>query len=147
MEAAGIGITITTYPISQLTQEFIKPRNYEMLLFGEVLGKIPDPFPFWHSSQIKDPGLNLTKYENKKADGLLETARVSLDEATRAQKYRDFQDILIADAPAVFLYRPDYVYFVDKKIGGGVGTEMIVDPSERFANIENWYAKQKRSWR
>ena len=146
-EAAGIGVTITTYTVSQLTQDIIKPRNYEMLLFGEVLGEIPDPFPFWHSSQTKDPGLNLAKYENTKVDGLLETARVSLDEATRAKKYQDFQNILIADAPCVFLYRPDYVYFVDKKIKGGLETDMIVDPSERFANIENWYTKQTRSWR
>ena len=145
-EAAGIGVEITTYPVSQLTQDFIKPRNYEMLLFGEVLGEIPDPFPFWHSSQVKDPGLNLAKYENKKADALLETARVSLDETTRAEKYRDFQNILIADAPGVFLYRPDYVYFVDKKIKGGLETDMIVDPSERFANIENWYTNQERAW-
>ncbi len=145
--AAGIGVEITAYPVSQLIQDFIKPRNYEMLLFGEVLGEIPDPFPFWHSSQVKDPGLNLAKYENKKADILLETARVSMDEATRAQKYQEFQNILIADAPGVFLYRPDYVYFVDKKIKGGLETGTIVDPSERFANIENWYAKQKRAWR
>jgi len=146
-EAAGIGVEITTYPVSQLTQDIIKPRNYEMLLFGEVLGEIPDPFPFWHSSQVKDPGLNLAKYENKKADGLLETARVSLDEAIRAQKYQSFQNILIADAPCVFLYRPDYVYFVDKKIRGGFETSVIVDPSERFANIENWYIKESRTWK
>ena len=144
--AAGIGVEITTYPVSQLTQDFIKPRNYEMLLFGEVLGEIPDPFPFWHSSQVKDPGLNLAKYENKKADALLETARVSLDETTRAEKYQDFQNILIADAPGVFLYRPDYIYFVNKKIKGGLETDMIVDPSERFANIENWYTNQERAW-
>ncbi|MFH1575854.1 MAG: ABC transporter substrate-binding protein [Candidatus Nealsonbacteria bacterium] len=146
-EEAGIGVEITSYPVSQLTQDFIKPRNYDMLLFGEVLGEIPDPFPFWHSSQAKDPGLNLAKYENNKADALLETARVSLDEEARAQKYQDFQDILIADAPCIFLYRPDYIYFVDKKIVGGLETGVIIDPSERFANIENWYIKQKRTWK
>lgn len=146
-ETAGIGATITTYSVSQLTQDFIKPRNYEMLLFGEVLGEIPDPFPFWHSSQIKDPGLNLAKYENKKADALLETARISLDETVRTQKYENFQNILIADAPAIFLYRPDYVYFVNRKIKGGLENTIIVDPSERFANIENWYTKQSRSWK
>ena len=144
---AGIEIEIQTYPVSQLTQDVIKPRNYEMLLFGEVLGKIPDPFPFWHSSQVKDPGLNLAKYENKKADTILETARVSLDETVRAQKYQGFQEILIADSPVIFLYRPDYVYFVNEKIKGGLEEKMIVDPSKRFANIENWYMKQKRTWR
>jgi len=143
----GIEIEIKAYPVSQLTQEFIKPRNYEMLLFGEVLGKIPDPYPFWHSSQIKDPGLNLAKYENSQVDNLLETARINLDEQVRAEKYQQFQDILIADAPCLFLYQQDYIYFVDKKIRGGIEQAMIADPSKRFDNIENWYIKQKRAWK
>jgi peptide/nickel transport system substrate-binding protein len=117
-----------------------------MLLFGEVLGETPDPFPFWHSSQVKDPGLNLAVYESNKADNLLEAARVNLDPDIRAEKYQQFQDILIDDVPCIFLYRPDYVYFVDKKIKGGLDIDMIVDPSKRFSEIENWYTKQKRSW-
>ncbi len=144
-QSLGIEIEIQTYPVSQLTQETIKPRDYEMLLFGEVLGEIPDPFPFWHSSQVKDPGLNLAKYENNKVDKLLETARVSQDADVRAQKYEEFQDILIEDAPCLFVYRPDYVYFVSKKIKG-LKTEIIVDPSKRFSNIENWHIKSKRAW-
>lgn len=141
----GIEIEITTYPVSELEKDFIKPRNYEMLLFGEVLEAIPDPFPFWHSSQVKDPGLNLAKYENSKVDNLLETARVSLDNEVRAEKYQAFQDILIDDAPCLFLYSPDYIYFLAKDIKG-LTTEMIVDPSKRFTNIEDWYIKQKRVW-
>ena len=145
-EDLGIGIEIQTYPVSQLTQDIIKPRNYEMLLFGEALGAIPDPFPFWHSSQVKDPGLNLAKYENKEVDKLLDAARTSLDAETRAQKYQEFQDILIGDAPCLFLYRPDYVYFVAKDIKG-LNAEMIVDPSKRFSNIEEWYTKAQRTWK
>lgn len=141
----GIEIEIETYPLSQLTQDIIKPRNYEMLLFGEVLGEIPDPYPFWHSDQVKDPGLNLAKYDNSKADKLLEAARISLDEETRAEKYQQFQDILIEDAPCLFLYRPDYVYFANKNIKG-IDETMIVDPSKRFSRIEDWYIKTKRSW-
>jgi peptide/nickel transport system substrate-binding protein len=141
----GITLEIATYPTSQLTQEVIKPRNYEMLLFGEVLESTPDPYPFWHSSQVKDPGLNLANYENNNADKLLEAARVSLDEAVRAQKYQQFQDILIADAPCVFLYRPEYVYFVEKEIKG-LTTNILSNPSKRFADIENWYIKERRAW-
>jgi len=144
-ESLGIEIEIETYPLSQLTQNIIKPRNYEMLLFGEVLGEIPDPYPFWHSSQVKDPGLNLAKYDNSKVDKLLETARISLDAATRAEKYQEFQDILIDDNPCLFLYRPDYVYFVDKDVRG-IETTIIVDPSKRLSQIEDWYIKTKRSW-
>lgn len=117
-----------------------------MLLFGEVLEIIPDPYPFWHSSQVKDPGLNLAKYENKSADKLLESARVSLDEETRAKKYQEFQDILIGDAPALFLYSPEYIYYVSKNIKG-VDAKIIAEPSKRFANIEGWFIKTKRAWK
>jgi ABC-type transport system substrate-binding protein len=144
-ESLGIGIEIKTYSISQLETEIIKPRNYEMLLFGEALTAIPDPYPFWHSSQKSDPGLNLAKYVNTKADKLLETARITMDEALRNQKYQDLQNIIIADAPALFLYSPDYIYFVSQKIKG-LATELIVDPSKRFANIGAWHIKTHRSW-
>ena len=117
-----------------------------MLLFGEVLEIIPDPYPFWHSSQIKDPGLNLAKYENKSADKLLELARTSQSPEDRAQKYQEFQEILIEDAPALFIYSPEYIYYVSQKIKG-VDTEIIADPSKRFSNIENWYIKTKRVWK
>ena len=145
-ELLGIDLEIKTFDVSTLEQEIIKPRNYEMLLFGEVLGAIPDPFPFWHSSQKKDPGLNLTGYENKKCDKLLEEARQTLDENERKTTLEKFQELLIEDAPALFLYNPDYLYLVSKEIKG-INTEIITDPSKRFSGIENWYVKTKRAWK
>ena len=71
---AGINIEIDTFNVSTLEQDVIKPRNYEMLLFGEVLEIIPDPYPFWHSSQAQDPGLNLSMLANREVDGLLDKA-------------------------------------------------------------------------
>lgn len=141
--ALGVEIEIEKFPVSRLEHEFIKPRNYESLLFGEVLGAIPDPFPFWHSSQKKDPGLNLAIYENKEADKLLEEIRKSAD---ADEKLAVLQNILIEEAPAVFLYCPDYLYLVSKEIRG-IKVEKIVDPSKRFSNIGNWYIKTKRAWK
>jgi ABC-type transport system substrate-binding protein len=142
----GIGLEIETYSVNQLKNDIIKPRKYEMLLFGEILGQIPDPYPFWHSSQKKDPGLNLSGYENKRADRLLNEARTIIDPEARAKKYQEFQNILIEDAPAIFLYSPDYLYFSSPKIKG-IESGLITDPSKRFAGIENWYIKTKRSWK
>jgi len=142
----GIELEVITYPIFQLKQEIIKPRNYEILLFGEVLGQIPDPFPFWHSSQKKDPGLNLSQYENKKVDKLLEKVRTTLDLPSAKELFEEFQDILVEDAPALFLYRPDYLYFVSREIQG-IQTKIIVDSSKRFSDIENWYIKTRRIWK
>jgi len=141
----GIGLEIKSYPVSQIEKEIIKPRNYEILLFGESLGIIPDPFPFWHSSQKKDPGLNLTGYENKTVDKLLEEARTNLDPKERCQKLQEFQEILIKDSPCIFLFSPDYLHFVSNQIKG-IESGIIVDPSKRFLGIEKWYIKEKRVW-
>ena len=116
------------------------------MLFGEVLGALPDPFPFWHSSQKKDPGLNLAGFENKNADKLLEETRTNLEPAARKEKLEAFQNILLESAPALFLYTPDYVYLVDDKIKG-VSGRIITDPSKRFSSVENWYLKTERNWR
>jgi len=131
-------------PLSpELEQDFIKPRNYDSLLFGILLDLIPDPFLFWHSSQKKDPGLNLAIYENKEVDKLLEEARQTVDEGQRKEKYQKIQEILLEDAPAVFLYSPDYLYSVSKEIKG-IKEGIIKDPSKRFTGIEEWFIKTKR---
>ena len=142
----GIKVNIELYDKPELEKDIIKPRNYESLLFGEVLGMTPDLFSFWHSSQKKDPGLNLSSYENKNADKLLEDARQTLDEKTRKDKYEQLQKIIINDVPAVFLYTPDYLYPVSKDIKG-VDVKIIVDPSKRFSSVENWYTETKRIWK
>ena len=142
-EVLGADIEVKTFDD---ISDIIKPRDYEAILFGEALGEIPDLFPFWHSLQRKDPGLNLSAYSNKEADKLLEDARQTLDDEERQRKLEKFQNILIADAPAVFLYSPDYLYFASKKIGG-IKEKMITDPSKRLSAAENWYIKTKRTWK
>jgi peptide/nickel transport system substrate-binding protein len=142
----GVEIKIETKNPSQLEKEVIKPRDYEMFLFGQLLASIPDPFPFWHSSQKRDPGLNLALYENKNADKLLEKARESQDFQNLTENLEKFQNILIEDAPVVFLYSPDYIYLVSKEIKG-INLKMITEPSKRFSQIENWYIKTKRAWK
>jgi peptide/nickel transport system substrate-binding protein len=127
-------------------EEVIKLRDYEILLFGEILEITPDLYPFWHSSQVKAPGLNLSAYENKEVDELLEEARQSLDEQERKEALESFQEILIKDVPAVFLYSPDYLYFVSEEIKG-ITTKIISDPSQRLSDIENWYIETKRVWK
>lgn len=142
----GAEVEIKTYDIGTLEREIIKNRNYDALLFGEILGALPDPFPFWHSSQKKDPGLNLALYENKEADKLLQEARESLDEEIRKAKLEKFQSLVIEDAPAIFLFNPSFLYVVSPEIKG-IDLTIILDPSKRFSEIENWYLRTKRAWK
>jgi len=144
-EELGVRINIETVSVATLERDFIKPREYDSLLFGEVLGSTPDPFPFWHSSQKNDPGLNLSMYENEEADNYLEKGRTSSDFEVRRENYEKFQNILIEDSPAIFLYSPDYLYVTKQEIKG-VEIELITDPSKRFSEIQNWYIETKRVW-
>ena len=121
----------------------IKDRDYDALLYGQTLGLEPDLYPFWYSSQTIDPGLNLSGYQNKDADQLLKNARETLDMQEKAQKYEELQNIIINDAPAVFLYNSDFIYWASAKVKG-IETTKIVDPAKRFANIENWHINTKR---
>lgn len=142
-EAFGITAQVQTIPSTELERESIKPRNYQVLLFGEILGKIPDPFPFWHSSQVKDPGLNLSGLENKALDSALLKLRRESDKEKRAKLLQEAQDILLIEYPAIPLYDTPYLYFTSPELKGIKGN-LILDPSERFAGMEEWYIKTKR---
>ncbi len=143
--AAGIDATVETLPVAQL-QQVIHDRSYEVLLFGEILTIDPDPFTLWHSSQKRDPGINLALYDNKAADKLLEDARTTISPVERAKKYDDFQQLVTKDIPALFLYSPYYLYPHSRTIQGFT-TKIISMPSDRFANITHWYINTKRVWR
>lgn len=138
----GVTVDIKAVEISEL-KSIIKIRDFDALLYGEVLGSEPDLYPFWHSSQVNDPGLNLPGYQNKDADQLLKEARETLDISIKQAGYEKLQDIIIGDAPALFLYNPDYIYWVSQKING-IDTTKIVDPAKRFSNISEWFIKTKR---
>ncbi len=144
-KAVGVDVEIQAVLPNDL-KTIIKERRYDALLYGQALGAEPDIYPFWYSSQKIDPGLNLSYYENKDVDALLKGARETLDEPTKKQKYEQLQNIIIKDAPALFLYNPDYVYWVSSKVKG-VDTTKIIDPAERFVNIANWYTKTHRVWK
>lgn len=141
----GAKVEVLVFEISDLNQNVIRPRRYDALLFGEIVGRDPDPFAFWHSSQRLDPGLNIALYANRKADQLLEEARGIFSPEEREKRYEDFQKEVIADTPAVFLYSPYFVYVVPETVRE-YATEHIVTPAERFANAHRWHFETVNVW-
>jgi len=139
----GIETEINALPITEIKQTVIKEREYDALLFGQVLGIIPDPYPFWHSGQRIYPGLNLADYKNTKVDKLLEQIRTSSDKNILIEKMEEAENLLKADAPAIFLFNPDLIYLASSGIKG-INAHTISDPSQRFAGIADWYIKTKR---
>ncbi|KKQ76215.1 MAG: hypothetical protein US98_C0045G0003 [Parcubacteria group bacterium GW2011_GWC1_38_6] len=142
----GIELTIEVFDIQTIEKDIIKNRNYKALLFGEVLSATPDPLPFWHSLQKKDPGSNLSLYENKTADKILEEIRQSFDKQERARNLEALQNTILKDAPAIFLYSQDYPYLTANNIKG-IEEMLLTDPSKRFSNVTSWYIATKRTWK
>jgi peptide/nickel transport system substrate-binding protein len=145
-KALGVDVTLRSYEIGDLNQNVIRPRKYDALLFGEIIGRDPDLFSFWHSSQRNDPGLNIALYTNIKVDKYLEQVRKTYDAAEQQQLYRRIITEIKNDAPAVFLYSPEFLYIMPTNIKGAVVTS-IVTHSERFTQIYKWYIDTDHIWK
>lgn len=141
----GADVTLSVYEPGDLHQNVIRPRKYDALLFGQIIGRDLDLYPFWHSSQRNDPGYNISMYANVAADKLLEEARRTTDVATRTLDYMKFEDEIVADTPAVFLYAPDFIYVLPKNLKA-VNLGSIAVPGERFGSVQNWYIETDRIW-
>ena len=141
----GIKVDIKTFEVGNLNQGVIRPRKYEALLFGQIINHEADLFAFWHSSQRKDPGLNVSLYTNAKVDKILEDAFITVDEASRIKKYAQFEEEIRKDMPAVFLYSPDFVYVVPNNLYG-LSIKNIIVPRDRFLNVYSWYVETENVW-
>ncbi len=142
-EKVGAQINITPFTISDIQENHIRPREYEALLFGQVIGADPDPYYFWHSDNKKDPGLNLSLFGNSDSDKLIDEGREEFDAGKRAEKYIDFQKNVAKEIPAIFLYSPSYIYPVNGRVQG-TNIQTLISPSNRFSEANLWYIKTKR---
>lgn len=145
-KAMGVKVNVDSYSPQDVQSQIIKPREYEALLFGEIVGTDPDPYPFWHSSQTKAPGLNLAIFYDKDIDNLLTEARKTNDAEERRLKYLHFQNILAEKMPALFLYNPRYTYGIDKRVRG-VNESYITVPADRFRDVTLWHINTQREWK
>lgn len=86
------------------------PEKFQIFLGEFTLSPDPDQYTLWHSDQIN----NITHYDNKRIDKLLEDGRKELNIEKRISIYSDFQKYFFADPPASFLFFP-YYYEVSRK--------------------------------
>jgi peptide/nickel transport system substrate-binding protein len=139
----GAEVSVEIYESSDLSEKIVIPRKYDVLLFGQVVGRDWDLYPFWHSSQQKDLGLNLAMYANKKVDTALETLRSTSIDTVRATAVNSILKEINKDIPAVFLYSPQYLLVMPNSVQG-VDMSSIENSSERFYQVNKWYMKSRR---
>lgn len=142
-QAIGVETKIEHLGAGTIQQTVVGPRDYEVLLFGEILPADPDPYPFWHSTQAKAPGLNLSLFQDKAVDKLLEEARKAGSEQERIEKYHQFQGKIFDVNPAIVLYQPYYLFLTKDKVRG-ITVSQAALPAQRFSDISAWHVRTKR---
>ena len=141
-----IGVAVVIEVLENETfQERLNQRDYDLLIFGQNLGYNLDAYPYWHSSQAKEGGLNLSQFKNFVVDSLLEEARLE-DEENRKNTLNDIQKIISQEVPAVFLYSPTYYTALSDKVYHPPFNHLATI-SDRFGKIETWYAKMNRQFK
>lgn len=144
LKMIGMEVKIEKMPMGALIQGHIRPRDFDMLLVSQNLGADPDLYPFWHSSQVNDPGLNFSGFSDRRVDKYLEMGRSNSDPKIRSEKYAAATDIIWGEVPAVFLVRPSWLYGVSRDVKGIIDYQLI-DPKNRFWDIEKWYILERRA--
>lgn len=115
LQAAGITMTIKQETFSSLLSDSAA-HNFQAALLGWS-GR-PDPdgnfYPWFHTGG----GFNDMQYSNPQVDSLLEAARASNDQATRASDYQQAETAMLQDAPYVFLYHGVSIQATTKNVQG-----------------------------
>jgi len=139
---AAIGVSVTVKSAPMLVTNHLVPRSYEAVLVNLSQAGDPDPYPFWHETQVSS-GQNYAGYKDRDLSEVLEQARRTNDWSVRRQLYQRFQQMFIEAAPALPLVQPIYTFAVDERVRG-VQVGPLVDPSDRFRTVTDWSIVMRR---
>ncbi|TMF58664.1 MAG: peptide ABC transporter substrate-binding protein [Chloroflexi bacterium] len=87
LAAIGIRVELKAMPFTELIENAVPDRTYDALLIGVNVSGDPDPYSFFHSSEVKDPGRNFSGYFTFTMDRSLEAARRTTDQTKRRELY------------------------------------------------------------
>ena len=143
-EAKGASVNISALRSADV-QEAIRNRDYESLLFGNILNVKDDLYSFWHSSKRFYPGLNLALFNSREADLIMEDIRSEADPEERELLLKDLSSVITNYIGAVFTVSPDYLYIASPRLKG-FSADMATTPSDRLNNAEYWYVNTNRKF-
>jgi len=140
LNAVGMSVTVRSMPFGQLVDSVARQRSFDALLVEIAVSGDPDPYTFFHSTEVNDPGHNFSGYSTLPNDRNLEAARRTFDEAARRELYAPVFQAISKEVPVVFLYFSDYLY-AQSRLVQGLRIAPLTDPRERFWNVEDWYVR------
>lgn len=137
LKAVGIDAEIQMSDFPTLVKD-MQSGNFDLALIGHGSGTDPDYTAIWAATESQPPaGNNFMRYSNPEVDRLLNQGRTTVDQKQRKVIYDKYQQVLVNDVAMIWLYRPNDIYALNKRVSGakfGPGA----DP---FWNINTWTLK------
>lgn len=137
----GMHVHVRILEWATFLHQYVDPGAFDAVLLGWQLSFDPDQYNIWHSSQRKPGRYNFVGYADAEVDRLLEQGRRLFDQQARQQIYRRLHARLAEDEPYIFLYAPDTLSVIHRRIRGPA-----VAPAGMGWNFREWYvprAEQK----
>ena len=134
LAAVGIRMEIRTLEWSAFINEFVDKRKFDAVILGWSISQDPDQYDIWSSKKTGPKELNFVGFADAEVDRLLEEGRRTFDIEKRRKAYFRIQEILAEEQPYVFLYYPDSLPVVQKRIHG-----IEPAPAGISYNFIKWY--------
>lgn len=116
LKKAGVNVKIRVLEWQAFLNTVVLPKKFEAVLLGWSTTLAPDAYPLWHSNSQRMGGFNLVHYSNKKVDNLIEEGARTINREKFAQIYKEIFAQIANDTPYLFLYIPNSITVVNKKI-------------------------------
>lgn len=134
LAAVGVKMEIRTLEWAAFINEFVDKRKFDAVILGWNITQDPDQYDIWSSRKTGPKELNFVGFQNAEVDRLLEEGRRTFDIEKRKQAYFRIQEILAEEQPYVFLYYPDALPVVHRRIHG-----IEPAPAGISYNFPKWY--------
>ncbi len=118
LKKIGLKVNIRILEWSTFINQYVNKKNFDALVLGWNTAVDPDQYLLWHSSQCNPGQYNFMSYKNKEVDALFVKARTTFDKDKRKKYYHKIQDIMKEDPPCIFLYFPENLVCINKRVKG-----------------------------
>ena len=128
----GVEAKPVVLDFTDLVNRLRRTHDFETFLTAFAFDLDPDPRLLWTTEAYKS-GFNASRYSSAEVDRLLEQAVETTDPARRRDLYRQAQEILVDDAPAIVLDYPQTVYALNRRL-----RNVVPGPAGLTYNAHTW---------
>lgn len=138
LQQIGIKAEVETVEWNLFIEQVFSQKDFDAVILGWDADFTVNPTALWHSTAVEN-GYNFVSYTNPKVDLLLEQGRTISHRDLAKPVWREFQRIIVEDAPYTFLFVPDKLVGFNERIRG-----VKTDVRGFLADIEQWWIPEEK---